>query len=55
MPSFLLFSRVVKDKLPAVPGTVDHSRHDDTVKRNRVPKEKWKLIPMRNEEQKQLS
>ena len=32
-PSFLLFSRAVRDKLPTVPGTVDGSRHDDAVKR----------------------
>ena len=35
-PSFLLFSRVVRDNLPTVPGTVDGSRHDDAVKRNRA-------------------
>ena len=42
MPSFLLFSSVVRDKLPTVPATVDGSRHDDVVKRNRAQKEKIK-------------
>ena len=41
-PSFLLFSRTVRDKLPTVSGTVDCSRHDDEVKRNRAQKEKMK-------------
>ena len=41
-PSFLLFSRTVRDKLPTVPGTEDVSRHDDVVKRNRAQKEKMK-------------
>ena len=41
-PSFLLFSRTIRDKLPTVPGTVDGSRHDDAVKRNRAQKEKMK-------------
>ena len=41
-PSFLLFSRTVKDKLPTVPGTEDVSRHEDAVKRNRAQKEKMK-------------
>ena len=35
-PSFLLFSRIVRDKLPTVPGPIDASRHDDAVKRNRA-------------------
>ena len=35
-PSFLLFSRTVRDKLPTVPDTEDVSRHDDAVKRNRA-------------------
>ena len=41
-PSFLLFSRTVRDKLPTVPGTEGVSRHDDVVKRNRAQKEKMK-------------
>ena len=41
-PSFLLFSRAVRDKLPTVPVTVDGSRHDNAVKRNRALKEKMK-------------
>ena len=41
-PSFLLFSRAVRDKLPTVSGTVDGSRHDNAVKRNRTQKEKMK-------------
>ena len=45
MPSFLLFSRAVRDKLPTVPGTVEGSRHDDAVKRNRAQKEKMKTYP----------
>ena len=44
--SLLLFSRVVRDKLTTVPSTVDRSRHDDVVKRNRAQKEKMKLIAM---------
>ena len=44
--SLLLFSRVVRDKLTTVPSTVNRSRHDDVVKRNRAQKEKMKLIPM---------
>ena len=43
-PSFLLFSRAVRDKLPTVSGTVDGSRHDDAVKRNRAQKEKIKTF-----------
>ena len=42
-PSFLLFSWVVRDKLPTVPSTVDSSRHDAAVKCNRVKKEKMKI------------
>ena len=42
IPSFLLFSRTVRDKLPTVPGTEDDSRHEDAVKRNRAQKEKMK-------------
>ena len=42
MPSFILFSRVFRDKLPTVPSTVDGSRHDDAVKRNRAENEKKK-------------
>ena len=41
-PSFLLFSRTVRDKLPTVPGTEGVSRHNDVVKRNRAQKEKMK-------------
>ena len=41
-PSFLLFSRTVRDKLPTVPGTEDASRHNDAVKQNRAQKEKMK-------------
>ena len=41
-PSFLLFSRTVRDKLQTVPGTEGVSRHDDVVKRNRAQKEKMK-------------
>ena len=41
-PSFLPFSRTVRDKLPTVPGTEDVSRHDDAVKRNRAQKEKMR-------------
>ena len=41
-PSFLLFSRTVRDKLPTFPGTEGVSRHDDVVKRNRAQKEKMK-------------
>ena len=40
-PSFLLFSRTVRNKIPTVPGT-DVSRHNDAVKRNRAQKEKMK-------------
>ena len=43
-PSFLLFSRTVRDKLPTVAGTEDVSRHDDAVKRNCTLKKKWKLM-----------
>ena len=42
-PSFLLFSWVVRDKLPTVTSTVDSSRHDAAVKCNRVQKEKMKI------------
>ena len=38
MPSFLLFSWVVRDKLPTVTSTVDSSRHDAAVKCNRIQK-----------------
>ena len=38
-PSLLLFSRVVRDKLPTVPSTVDGSRHNDAVKHNRAQRE----------------
>ena len=41
-PSFLLFSRTFRDKLPTVPGTVNASRHDDAVKRKCALKEKMK-------------
>ena len=41
-PSFLLFSRVVRDKLPTVSSTVEGSRHDDAVKRNRAQEVKLK-------------
>ena len=41
--SFYLFSRVVWDKLPTVPGNFDGSRHDNAVKRNCVQKEKMKI------------
>ena len=41
-PSFLLFYRVVRDKLPAVPSPVDGSKHDDAVKRNHAQEEKMK-------------
>ena len=41
-PSFLLFSRIARDKLPTVPGAEDVWRHDDAVKRNPVQKEKMK-------------
>ena len=41
-PTFLLFSRTIRDKLPTFPSTVDGSRHDDVVKRNRAQKEKMK-------------
>ena len=41
-PSFLLFSRTVRDKLPTVPGTEEVSRHNDAVKGNRAQKEKMK-------------
>ena len=39
-PSFLLFSRVDRDKLPTVPSAADDSRHGDTVKRKPALKEK---------------
>ena len=42
LPSFLLFFRVLRDKWPSVPSTVDGSRHDNTVKRNRASEEKLK-------------
>ena len=49
---FLLFSRVVRDKLSTVPSTVDSSRHDDAIKLNRAQKQKMKTsLSMRNEEQ----
>ena len=41
--SFYLFSRVVWDKLPTVPGNFDGSRHDNAVKRNCAQKEKMKI------------
>ena len=41
--SFYLFSRVVWDKLPTVPGNFDGSRHDNVVKRNCAQKEKMKI------------
>ena len=41
-PSFLLFSRVVMEILPAVPSTEDGSRQDDAVKCNCKFKEKMK-------------
>ena len=41
-PSFLLFSRTISDKSPAVAGTEDVSRHDDTVKQNCAQKVKMK-------------
>ena len=41
-PSFLLFYRVVRDKLPTVPSPVDGSKHDDAVKRNHAQEEKMK-------------
>ena len=41
--SFYLFSRVVWDKLPTVPGNFDGSRHDNAVKQNCAQKEKMKI------------
>ena len=50
--SFLLFSRVVRDKSSTVPSTVDSSGHDDAIKLNRAQKQKMKTsLSMRNEEQ----
>ena len=42
MPSYLLFSRVVRDKLPTVPSTVDSLKHDNIVKCNLTQKEEMK-------------
>ena len=38
-PSLLLLSRVVRDKLPTVPSSVDGSRHNDAVKHKRAQRE----------------
>ena len=40
MPSFLLFFRVVRNKLLTVSRTVDDSRHNDAANRNRAREEK---------------
>ena len=55
MPSFILFSRVFRDKLPTVPSTVDGSRHDDAVKRNRAENDKKKTYANVKRKQNQLN
>ena len=41
-PSFLLFSRNIRDKLPSIPHEINNRRHQEAVSKNNVNKEKMK-------------